>query len=333
MINASKTFLFIFIIYSLVFLFAYNALGQIGENTIEGKVLDEFSGKPIENARVTLYSYEFDQMDATVGEFQEKEKIGSVITDENGHYEFRKIGQGQYQVVAEADDYRLKTENIEVMSTEMATVQQDLALLSETQEMTLEMKKARDKMASAIELLQKGKNKKARKQIEKAIEIWPEYAFAYNALGIEYKNDGKWNKAEENFKKAVEYDPTDAAYQENLGAVYLAQQQYETALPYFEKAVELNPDSAQHQYHLGETFYRLERYEESEEHFLKSYELAPEKSAYALQFLGNVYLKLHNYESALTMFQDFLEAVPDAENKEQVEGVIAKIKEALGISE
>lgn len=51
---------------------------------------------------------------------------------------------------------------------------------------------------------------------EKAIEIDPTYAEAYNNLGVGYEHEGQLDKARKAYEKALELDPNNTRIQQNF---------------------------------------------------------------------------------------------------------------------
>jgi Flp pilus assembly protein TadD len=67
-----------------------------------------------------------------------------------------------------------------------------------------------------IELAQKGLWKEAEFRWEKAVELDPTYASAWNNLGIAYEQQGKFDEAKKAYEKASAIDPKNNFIQQNL---------------------------------------------------------------------------------------------------------------------
>ncbi|MDR1006833.1 MAG: tetratricopeptide repeat protein [Bacteroidales bacterium] len=82
---------------------------------------------------------------------------------------------------------------------------------------------------------------------KKAIELEPDYAYAYNGMGNAYSDwNGNYKNAIECYKKAIELNPDYADAYYNMGNAYGAWNgQYEKAIECYEKAIELDPDYAE----------------------------------------------------------------------------------------
>ena len=137
---------------------------------------------------------------------------------------------------------------------------------------------------------------------KRAIELDPNFAIAYTALGVTYSDLGESSLATENLRKgfalrertseserylisslyysegAEELDKADEVYEEwaqayprdsipqnNLGADYLYLGQYDRAVPYFNKSLHLDPDAGQSYAGLSGAYLGLGRLAESRE--------------------------------------------------------------------
>src|SRR5512133_1771409 len=66
-----------------------------------------------------------------------------------------------------------------------------------------------------IDVAQKGLWKEALYRWEKAVEIDPQYAAAYNNLAIAYEHEGMFEKARKAYDKALELDPNNTSIRQN----------------------------------------------------------------------------------------------------------------------
>jgi Tfp pilus assembly protein PilF len=66
-----------------------------------------------------------------------------------------------------------------------------------------------------IDVAQKGLWKEALYRWEKAVELDPQYAAAYNNLAIAYEHEGMFEKARKAYDKALELDPKNISIRQN----------------------------------------------------------------------------------------------------------------------
>lgn len=75
---------------------------------------------------------------------------------------------------------------------------------------------AKAQVAFGIDVAQKGLWREAIYRWEKAAEIDPTYAAAYNDLAIGYEHEGQLDKARQAYEKALELEPGNAQIRQNF---------------------------------------------------------------------------------------------------------------------
>ena len=76
-------------------------------------------------------------------------------------------------------------------------------------------KDARAQVEFGINVAQRGLWREAIYRWEKAVELDPTYAQAYNDLAIAYEHEGQLEKARKAYEKALELDPNNAQVRQN----------------------------------------------------------------------------------------------------------------------
>jgi Flp pilus assembly protein TadD len=74
---------------------------------------------------------------------------------------------------------------------------------------------AREQVEFGINVAQRGLWREAIYRWEKAVEIDPMYAAAYNDLGIAYEHEGQLDKARRAYEKALALDPNNTQIRQN----------------------------------------------------------------------------------------------------------------------
>ena len=90
-----------------------------------------------------------------------------------------------------------------------------VALLSASPALADARSDARTQVAFGINVAQRGLWREAIYRWEKAIEIDPTYAAAYNDLGIAYEHEGQLEKARKAYEKALDLDPNNMQIRQN----------------------------------------------------------------------------------------------------------------------
>ena len=165
-------------------------------------------------------------------------------------------------------------------------------------------KEARDWFNKGYDTVENGEYNKAILFYKKGIELDPDYAYAYNNLGLAYKNQGNYTKAIESYEKATALDPDNGYAYINLGLACSAQGNYTKAIESYEKAIKLDRNYADAYNNIGNAYYNQSDYIQAIESYEKAIEVKPD---YALAFynMGNAYfdhgkpkLRLSNYKKA-----------------------------------
>ena len=74
---------------------------------------------------------------------------------------------------------------------------------------------AKQQVAFGINVAQRGLWREAIYRWEKAVELDPTYAAAYNDLGIAYEHEGDLSKARKAYEKALALDPNNVQIRQN----------------------------------------------------------------------------------------------------------------------
>ncbi len=112
------------------------------------------------------------------------------------------------------------------------------------QDAQISMQLAREHYRQGVFYGKQEKYVEAVMELEKAIELYPAYADAYNALGVVYHHQKQYQEAIEQYLLAIEADPSHVKAHTNLAIVYNDQKEYRKAVRQLEQALELDPDYA-----------------------------------------------------------------------------------------
>ena len=152
-------------------------------------------------------------------------------------------------------------------------------------------------------------NALAKKLAEEAIELDPNYAWAYYILGRSHMMD-VWVKASKSPKesigkaielvqKAIALDSTNVNAHCLLGFLYSMTKQHDKAIAQAEKAVALNPNSDWAHFIMGKTLFFAGRCEESIPEYKKAIRLNPIPPNNHLWSIGLSYAFTGQYEEAI----------------------------------
>jgi Tfp pilus assembly protein PilF len=116
----------------------------------------------------------------------------------------------------------------------------------------------------------------AKKNLEKALALKPDYAPAHYLLAVVYDQQGKLDEAIAKLEETKRFAPKDAGLAFQLGVLYWRKRNLENARKEFERAIEINPNYSNARYMLGLVYDRLGEIEKAKEQFQIVLKLNPE---------------------------------------------------------
>ena len=140
---------------------------------------------------------------------------------------------------------------------------------------------------------------KARKEVEKALELDPNLAAAYLfRSGIRIVYDWDWNGADSDCRRALELEPGNASVLRGAARLAATLGRFDQAIGLERRALELDPLPTAAHFNLGLHFLYAGRWQEAESSFRKALELNPQDPN-AHCSLGRSYLGRSRPEEAL----------------------------------
>ncbi|NOH03700.1 MAG: tetratricopeptide repeat protein [Chloroflexi bacterium] len=159
------------------------------------------------------------------------------------------------------------------------------------------------------------KNKIPKKSIEyfsQAIEIDPNYSFAYNNRGLGYQDLAQYDQAIEDYNNAIKLNPNFPAAYNNRGNAYLFTDEYELAIQDYDISISLNSDftSAYTYNNRGSAYVFLGQFNLAVQDFNRAIEIYPEYiNPYGNR--GTSYYYLGEYELAIKDLNFVIENDPN----------------------
>lgn len=259
------------------------------------------------------------------------EKANSIITENR---ESREILAMAYlkkaQCLQKLEEYEenkgAKKDELKDAGTQeiiKSLIEKALDLIPNMPEATMQMGKMYYKTSASEE----GNIEKAINMYTKAIQLKPDYAAAYNNLGVLYaseaysrmKNDNSnLNKAINEYTEAIKIRPFDALYYFNRGTDYLKLEKHEKAIEDFSSAIHYGSDEFKRMtfifYLRGDEYLWLREYEKAIDDFSESIRLNPAHIR-SLLMRGNAYLGLGEKGKAKADLDEYLRCKRSLENK------------------
>ena len=163
---------------------------------------------------------------------------------------------------------------------------------------------------------------------QKAITLYPQYAEAYQLLGVVHLEGGKLQEAEPELQRATEIEPNSSTAYFALGICRNLMAKYAEAETALLRGLELDPEAADGQYELAKTYWVLQRVPDSETHAKKAVTLKPDLAG-AHILLGDIDLHKRDAQGALKEYQEGIRLEPKGPMAEGAQAMVKKIQDSL----
>jgi Tfp pilus assembly protein PilF len=155
--------------------------------------------------------------------------------------------------------------------------------------------------------------KGAIERLNKAVEISPRYAAAWNQLGTIAYQTRQYQQAELYFREALKQDPEAYAPLVNLGGALLALNRIEESLPINQAAVKAMPGDALAHSQLGKSYFYLGQFDDAETYLRRAKAIDPSHFSYPQVILIEIYMRRNQLPAAIAEMEEFLKLHPDSD--------------------
>jgi tetratricopeptide (TPR) repeat protein len=240
--------------------------------------------------------------------------------DFDGRFTFKKVPEGTYKVTVGITGAAEQQRSIEIRPAfadergkvaVKVTIKDDAVVRDRFKVGIVSLAvspKAIEELRRAHEA--KGNVEKARKHLQKAIEISPNFDDALNNLGTYYFRDGRYDTAANLFLRALKANPNSFFAQVNLGGTFIALRDYERALAENLKALDMRPDDSLAQSQTGQTLFHLKQYPEALTHLRRAKQLDPFSFSLPGIFIAEILQIQGERERAIAEYKEFLSTHP-----------------------
>jgi tetratricopeptide (TPR) repeat protein len=166
----------------------------------------------------------------------------------------------------------------------------------------------------------------AIKRLEHAVDLAPQFATAWNELGVIAYQTKKYDRAEECFRQAVAQDPQSFEALVNLGGVLLSESKLDESMDYNRKAVLASPNDALANAQLGMTYFALAQDDLAVKYLQRARDLDPGHFSRPQLVLFQIHLRHGENQAAAGDLEDFLKHHPDSSDASQFRDTIAKLR-------
>jgi Tfp pilus assembly protein PilF len=167
----------------------------------------------------------------------------------------------------------------------------------------------------------------AAARLEKAVEMAPQFAMAWNELGTIAYQTRKFDRAEECFRQALELDPGAFEPLVNLGGVLVTLHKLDEAADYNLRAVLARPNDALANSQLGLTYFELGRMDLGEKYLERTRQIDPAHFSHPQLLLAEIHLRRGERREAAAVLEEFLKYHPGWPQAAKMRQTIAELRQ------
>lgn len=267
----------------------------------------------------------------------------NTLAGPDGRFRFRNIEQGAYTLIVFVPGKGEVRKTISVgPSTADSKRRVELAVRLDEARMTPDRssvvsvrelaipQKARDEYRNAGRKLESKNVAAAIAHLERAVELAPQFAAAWNFLGTIAYQTQRYGDAEKYFLRALEADQNAYEPVVNLGGVYVTTGKFDEAWKYNLNAVLRRPNDALANSQMGMTYFGLGRFDLAEKYLLEAIRLDPAHFSHPQLTLAEIYIRRGDNARAADVLDDFLRRHPDNPARDSIRTVISRLRGSPG---
>jgi len=261
------------------------------------------------------------------------------FTDDQGNFVFRRLAGGTYFLTVEAgEEFQVASETVDIFARGSSPITVPVYVQLRYKKGVAEKlgtvnaalagvpKPALESYEKAVEAAQAGDSKKAVEALRKAVEQHPDFALAYNMMGVQYLQLGRLGDAAEALRQALRLTPEEFNPLLNYGVVLFHQGQYKESEAHLRKALGKRETSAAAHFFLGRVLIKGRRYAEAEKELRRAVELDDRDLKEAYRYLGGLYRELGDRPRAVESLEKYLKLEPKARDAEAIRQIIAELR-------
>ena len=195
-------------------------------------------------------------------------------------------------------------------------------------------KAARKAKESAQKLLKKGKADEAQAQLEKAVQIYPQFAEAWFELGLLHEKQKRSAEARQAFDHAIAADERYVSPYIEVAMLAGGESKWQEVADITDRALALDPlDYPVGYYYNAVANYNLKRYDAAERSALKALRFDPQHRFANLHFiLARVLVRKGDLNGAAEELKSYLQYAPQATDAQEARSELTEIEQKLASS-
>jgi len=266
----------------------------------------------------------------------------TTLVDASGKFHFKNLKQGLYSLVlfnrrrgevrrtvdvgpATSDKKRRVNLTLELRESDFTLSPVVRRNIVSAKQLAVPESAKRD-FRNAMSDLSKHDAERARKRLERAVEIAPQFSAAWNSLGVIAYQTRQFERAEECFRNALEEDPQSFEALVNLGGVLVTVHKLDEAMDENLRAVLARPHDALANAQLGMTYFLLQRDDLAEKYLEQARNIDPAHFSYPQLLLSQIHLRRGDRAMAANDLEDFLRRHPDWPQADRMRQTIGNLR-------
>ncbi len=295
--------------------------GPLSSGSISGTVRTS-GGQPAQNVRIEVRSLGNGQV------------VSSTYTAPNGSFEIMNLASGPYEVHA-IGGLNDTLERVDLHSGDsfvsLRLPQPDGAQAGDGGSTVSVAQyrvpsKARDVFHKAQKALDKQKYDQAEKLVDKALEIFPQYADALTLRALLRMDAGRQPEAIDDLQHAIHCDPSYGLAYIVMGAALNQTSRFDDAVRALQRGISLNPASWQAYFEMGKAFVGKGDFPTAVRNLEQAQGMAPDAYAPLHLVKAHALLGMKDYPNAMTELEKYLERDPHGQSSAQARETLAKVK-------
>ena len=166
----------------------------------------------------------------------------------------------------------------------------------------------------------------AEKRLERAVELAPQFAQAWNNLGTIAYQTRRFPLAEKRFREALRQDPDSYEPLVNLGGVLINVYKLDEAVDVNVHATLVRPSDALAHSQLGMAYFETRQFDLAVKHLEIARRLDAAHFSHPQLYLAEIFLRREDKRAAAEVLEDFLRHHPDYPQAEIMRQRIAELR-------
>jgi tetratricopeptide (TPR) repeat protein len=264
-------------------------------------------------------------------------------SDSDGRFRFRNLRPGAYTIAVNNPDRGEARQTVEVGPGTADSKRRVLVMLQfKDSDFVFKDIARRENSVSAKQLaisanatreyrdarkdLEKPDVESAVKRLERAVELAPQFAEAWNTLGTIAYQTQQYDRAERCFRAALQQDPKAYEPLVNLGGVLIDTHKLDEALMYNQNAVLTRPNDALANSQLGLAYFAVSNLDLAVKYLEIARRIDPAHFSHPQLVLAEIHLRRGENGAAAEALDDFLRHHPDYATADKIRESIGKLR-------